>query len=434
MLNKSIILLLLFILFPIIVNAANIQLPYYNSFENYVADKIMDDGDCGGLDSYPRGSCQIYVRDDYEARHGSKYLTIECNYSGNCDDRNDMLRADVVLEGFQKGLSCHIMSTNDDTEYWIGWSNYIPADYTAEYFNHAMVQIIAPSVSYRQLIWNISYGGEKDDYYSAFSGLHKWSDSDNVSGNAWPIYNLSWAAFKGQWVDWVLHVVWHDTDDKDAIFRVYMNGVEVYGEARDGLKNMPTDARPQWYALQAYNTHYSSTNNPCSSHIKQYNIPHQRATFLDELRFDEGAIGKNDYCDVCPPIVADRPTLSYPEKGLVDIPTTFTAVYSGYKDKRSDEQSCFSYTKTQVQVDEKGGDWSSLVYDSGEATAETTSKVNGLYAKTQYQIRVRHKSERKGSPSTYWGGWSDTVIFSTGIHENGNEEIPTPHNLIILQK
>lgn len=415
----------LVLLFPVVVSAANIDLPYYRSFESDPVDLDFDDGNCKGLDVPHPGItdyCTIKVRDDYPARYGDQYLEMRCEYKSVSTREKTMRAGNMTFEGFRDGNSCHEMRTNDNTEYWFGWSNYIPRDYMDELFKHAVFQVgtdSPPSVTS-----TIQYGAGPD-------GAPVATDS------TWTIWNRSddghdsntfgdWHNEKGKWVDWVVHVVWHDNDHTNAKWEVYQNGVIQHN--RNGLENVVENGKPI-LSFCNYNWAYSDDLD-AKANISHWDVPHHRATYMDEFRFYEqiGGSGEYGYCDACPPIVAEQPAISYPSSNDSMIPTNYTLAYGGYIENRSDPQNCFSYSTTHIQIDENGGDWSSLAYESTSAS-ETLKEITGLAASTQYQVRVRHKSKRLGRGGTYLGPWSSVVKFRTGTTFPG---ISTPGDFKVL--
>jgi hypothetical protein len=316
------------------------------------------------------------------------------------------------------------MRTNDNTEYWIGWSNYVPIDYVGEKFPHNFFQIASDNPG--SIIYIMRYGADKNGL-TGWRSKHKYKDGERSQ-----LIDNDWEDDKGKWTDWVLHIVWHDTDNSNARFEVFRDGVLVY--SRNNADNMIKGAEPilVWFN---YNWAYSKDLD-YTKYIKQWDKPHSRAVYMDELRIYEQVrgSGSNDYCDACPPITARRPSISYPSHNSSGIPTTFTAKYNGYRDARADPQECFSYAKTQVQIDESGGNWSTLVYDSGKITGNTSHLISGLDDSAKYQIRVRHQSARKGSTDVYWGEWSNIVKFTTGSGSGSSDEAPNPPtNLKIIK-
>jgi hypothetical protein len=67
-----------------------------------------------------------------------------------------------------------------------------------------------------------------------------------------------------------------------------------------------------------------------------------------------------------------------------------------------------------VEVDEDGGDWLSLVYDSGDVTSGNSDSVSGLSNNTTYQMRVRHSNYNDDTTTETWSSYSTVVDFTTG--------------------
>lgn len=391
------ILLVVLLFVPSISFAApNVSLPYHQGFESETVDVTYNDGACGGLSNQGTTSdCDTVVRDDYPARYGSNYISLRCDYTGDPSDRNLATRANALFTGYKDQEDCHVMDTNDGTEYWVGWSNYIPVDYPVEIWHQGSFQFFADNTNEWFLF--LSYGGEVYDGEWVIGG------HSQTALNGWGSYLGDWEADRGEWVDWVVRVVWYDIANANAKLEVYKDGVLV--RERNEVSNMLTGSEP-YMVFMDYNPHFYSYNLPIDAHIKDPNSATWRETTLDEVRFTEGTASEYSYCDVAPPIYGASSEITYPENNEGVIPTSFTALFGGYVDHRDDLQSCFSYEETTVQIDEYGGDWSSLVFNSTSSASETQMAVSGLTAGTEYQIRVRHNSQRVDSTDEYDGEWT----------------------------
>jgi hypothetical protein len=405
-----------------IAYSANVSLPYHNSFENAAVDKKFDEGNGKGLDvnDNPAANCSAYVRNDYPARHGKNYLEFSCFYDAD-GRRDDAVRVDMTFEGYQNGgYKGSSMRIDDGTEYWISWSNYIPQDYPANYYSHQIAQITDPSEKNNgwRILWALRYGGDsqhgRDDWDGRF---------DPGTGNRGPTYSQNWSRDKGKWTDWVLHIVWYSSDNPKARWELYKDGAKVF--SHNGKKNTYPGAMPFLTPGNLYQSEYRSRNQqPSSKYIRWFDKDHTRSTYFDEFRFLEGNIGKYDYCDASPPITPAQPNITTPANGQKDLPTDFSVTFSGYTDSIADKKNCFAFKKSQVQIDEVGGNWSTPVYDSGEINAERSHRVSGLSPSKRYQIRVRHKSQRKESNDTFWGDWSKPVTFTTVSPVSGRKLSP----------
>jgi hypothetical protein len=135
---------------------------------------------------------------------------------------------------------------------------------------------------------------------------------------------------------------------------------------------------------------------------------------MEELRVTEAATkGTYNYCYVAPPIWSSAPTITSPTEDGGGLELTFTATFSAYTDHRTDTQGCFDAEDVEIQVGELGGDWGTLVYDSGEVTSGTSHEISGLAYGTAYQMRVRHSSLNDDRSTEHWGEWSSTRTFTT---------------------
>ena len=401
---------------------------YYESFEDKTVDTAYPVPPGGNCSNYlydsknaPSANCWNGIRDDFPARYGRQYLDMTCDWV-NCEDPEyqQSQRAHVVY-GRPSGWSpCNEWKANDGTEYWLAWSNYIPADYYEEYHSHMIMEFI--SGVNKTVVFAIYYGGDEEHGKTSYT-LRQWYDGSTKSGIS---LGGPWAADKGTWIDWTLKVRWYSSSNPNALIELYRNGDLVWQKA--GGTNYPSTDAPPILAFVEYNTlNYDGyTLAEREAFIRACDLgdaptPWRRVP-IDEIKITENSIGAKGYCDVAQPIWSKKPAISYPANGAANIPASFTAAYGGYADFRDDPQGCFAYTKTQVQVDEKGGDWSSLVYDSGEINSQTNNSISGLIPK-QYQMRVRHKSLRQGTGDTYWGEWSDTRFFTVA---GGNPDTTAP--------
>jgi hypothetical protein len=122
------------------------------------------------------------------------------------------------------------------------------------------------------------------------------------------------------------------------------------------------------------------------------------------------------YCEVASEIRAATPTITTPSQGATDVALDFTAEFSAYADHRTDAQSCFDSNATHIQIDEDGGDWSSLVFEYN-GTPVSSKQVTGLSDNDVYQIRVRHQSTNSDRSTDHWGAWSTVHDFTTVASE-----------------
>ena len=202
-------------------------------------------------------------------------------------------------------------------------------------------------------------------------------------------------------------------------------------EAFDNDKNMRTDGGKPYLIWQNYNyyscgdpvdadcddareDYWGCDNNGTTEGGQTWEAGWTRNHIIDEIRINEYATGQGaHYCAVAPPIVAKKVTINYPTESQSGLATTFDVTYDAYDVSRTDAQSCFSASKMEIEIDENGGDWGDLAYDSGQISyAVSPHEVSGLLDNTNYQLRKRHSSTARGIE--YWGEWSDTRHFTTG--------------------
>ena len=403
-------------------NAAGVELPYFRGFENDTVGEPLNDPGCAGLyvPDWHSKNCTDFVSDKYPARYGKNYLSLECYYDPSMS-MDDARRIDFIFEGaWSPSSKCHVMRTDDGTEYWIGWSLYIPEDYEAEYWSHSVMQVIDQANNV--VVFNMYYGGGVDDEHgrTRWGGRHDWG-----TGKTYPTYDESWIDDKGKWTDWVFHVVWYGSDNSSARFELYQNGSLVY--SRNSKQNMPANGAPILTPVQLYNTLYYTSLYDQNTVIKNNDIKFKRGVYFDEFRLYEGKLGEYGYSNAAPPIQPSKPQLVYPKQNATDVPLEVNVSYSAPEDSRVDPQNSFSYSATQIQIDSANGNWTSLVYDSGPVSDKTNHIVKNLANSTQYKIRVRHQSARKNSSDVYWSDWSDPVLFTTiSGEETDATKIPPP--------
>ena len=347
-----------------------------------------------------------------------KYFHSYCNWeTDTSSDRLDAQRSSTIYANDTNyTVDCNAMSINDGTEYWIGWSFYIPADYYQEYCSHSIVQFTRSPTGPNTILANLEFGGgygsgtcsDVDRDYFRYRAWH--SGSTTNAGTS-----MKWTDLQGTWVDLVFHFVWYTSVNADAISEMYINGSQIYSYSGEINHDLVSDG-------VGLNTPFLynalSTADPLSTWNRWYveNGDTQKAPWrevsFDEFRITGDTIDTKEYCDVAPPIWPAKPTNITPNG--MDITLTPTASWAAYDDFRSDLQGCFSAYQMKVQVDESGGDWAGLVYDSGTIGYAASEQISGLAWDTDYQIRVAHSSYNTDRSEEYWSEWSDTVYFTTG--------------------
>ena len=122
---------------------------FYDSFEDDTVDTLFQDGDggpwattapacCGDDERYESESADQteYIRDDLTARYGDQYLHIKAQWTA-AESCNGHYSAGFGNYGFRRGYILFLgdeltdgigLDINNGTEYWIAWSQYIPAD------------------------------------------------------------------------------------------------------------------------------------------------------------------------------------------------------------------------------------------------------------------------------------------------------------------
>ena len=447
---KNLILAILIVLFAVSTpHAADV---WYENFDSETVDQPWSNTTCGTANTIYRNSvvyhssnCSDKIEDDVSDRSNhttGQYLSEYCDWD-TAATRNSSRRASLHISGANFD-PCNELKTNDDTEYWIAWSIYIPINYYREYCSHMAGQITTDT----SFVWAYYYGGDNTVGDACESNGNKGYARVRHGGSmSYPNWADEWVDHEGVWTDFVLHLVLHNTDDADAISEMWVNGNPVY--SYPGVKNMPTGETKAIINLPLlYNVYnYTGTYEPPEVWIRWYDEngdtakPEWREEHFDEFRMAEDTIGTKNYCDVAPPIWAENPSISHPSEGESNLATTFNASFTDFSPHRLDPQGCFPAYKMEVEVDEDGGDWATLIFDSGEVNSSNTISVTGLSASTTYQMRVRHSSYNSDTTTQYWGEWSTVIDFSTdlppdpepslslgGLEVGGNTAVATDGN------
>jgi hypothetical protein len=400
---------------------------FYESFESYATNTNYDpdhDGNSDGVEYFRfdvndqgyannGNNLVLSTEESITARYGDKYFKMYVTID-DCDTiYEDAYKTYATLESPELTSNLYFNS-NDGTEYWIGYSLWIPSDYYLERYHSGVYQLFDGSNGAQLLVKTFGTDDQTTDggwdynvNYSATSG----------SGELFE----SWEGDKGSWVDIVFQFVLYDEDNANARMNFYKNGV-VSAIRPNGQDNIETDSTKVYFDFVQYNSGFANCNGltaeQCEAYVYQCAVDpfvaFERALWIDEFRFKYASMGENSYCDVAPPIWSSAPTITNPTQGETGISLTETLTYGAYADHRTDGQSCFDRTTTEIQIDEDGGDWSTLVYHNTNAGA--TSQVllgTTLDAGTTYQMRVRHISLRAGTTDTYDGVWSTVHDFTT---------------------
>lgn len=429
---------------------------FYEGFEDRTVDVEVNDGTGPLINAGTSFPCQstygsTYTRDDITPRYGSQYLSIKQTFGasvgdcGTCDGQaldgygnKGSRREYVLLIGDEldgnfagTGVGYGLDDPDSGTEYWIGWSQYIPSDEKAQIQASGGFQINTDNNLSTIMHWGAEDADPNTDGEFRFTRYYGAGSPGAINSG------IDWEDYKGQWVDFVLQYRPYTTDTANARLRYYINGVLITG-VFDGKANVRSSGATNPYLVwQNYNYWVcgDTTDTNCAQVAEDYygcdNTGEwedwSRNYIIDEIRVSEydGVTEYNgetqdpsddNYCDVCPTIIPATPTITYPTDSSTVEMVGLSVVYSSYSDERTDVQECFDYEETEVQVDESGGDWSTLVYNTIYPLPTSTPIWANLSDGTSYQVRVRHKNRRQGgNKEANWSAWSTTVTFTTQV-------------------
>jgi len=459
---------------------------FYDSFEDGAVpdrdlDTLLDDTTGGPFDTPEGDGAEYddqthYVRDVTEdgitPRYGDQYLHIKATW-GAPEDTSSAHTGDKGFGriGFKRGwITFHGdeltsgdvgLDIDNGTEYWIGWSQYIPADEKEQHADF-IAETGAFQIQSERGLASISYWGMDNGVYRVVRYYG--------TGSFKPITLANWIDLKGTWVDFVVQYTAYTSDTAGARLRYYVNGVLKTG-AWDNLQNARNSTLRPYLVWQNYNwwswgdwdadVDCSTTQTGgyynycgCSNAVDDGSTTPEcagdwtawtRNYILDEMRINEydgtPAQGAH-YCAVAPPIWAETPSISHPSEAETNLGTTFNASFTDFSPHRLDPQGCFPAYKMEVEVDIDGHNWTDhLDFDSGEVDSSNTISITGLAADTTYQMRVRHSSYNTPRTTQYWGEWSTVIDFSTdlppdpepslslgGLEVGGNTAVATDGN------
>lgn len=419
---------------------------FYEDFEGRTVDQVLDDSGTSNIPFWTHLEApsqtqyddqSIYIRDVSEdgiaPRFGSQYVHMKATW-GAPESCAGVLGYTTGYGriGFKRSIFYYkdtdltdsmYVDIDNGTEYWIGWSQYIPSTEKGQQQRSGLFQINSNDTNL-SFIQNFGMAGEQFKlrrYYGTGSSV--WNDGG------------SWEAVRdagGGWIDWVMQIRLYTSNNADARMNIYNNGVNKSADW-DGQQNARTGSTQPYLIWQNYNWwHCGDTgvgqDTNCADTSEDYHGCDNtgewegwtRNFIIDEIRIKEYSSGQGDhYCAVAPAIWPVTPTISYPGDGATGIDTTVTVTYDGYADHRTDAKGCFAYSVTEIQVNEESdGDWTTSLVVDYSGSAETSHEISGLAYNTEYRMRTRHKSIRSGTATTYTDvtgsdGWSTTVNFTT---------------------
>jgi hypothetical protein len=435
---KTLSLFILISIVPLVCHAAYMG-KFTDDFETYDVDEWIDNP-TSGLDwnrLYGCTWCYSAVKSDVPARYGDKYESLyctvppgECNIAssltcnetlssiqGACENFTEAYRITGVFRGFQDATNS--LQMNWGNEYWFAWSMYIPEGYVGEGgFSHIFQFKSSPDSALGNPFAYISCFSDSNTFHTGFKNL----------GASFDIPGLTWFDKRGTWVDMVVHIIptYVGQGNPNGVMDFYVNGVKYV--VRESATGLFTSSLNDGYDIEdtyiyftphIYNTWIAGTP-PTPFDQCTADLGFTREQNYDYFVITEQVAGYYDYCDVCAPIWAAAPTINYPTDDATGVSVSTTALtYSVYADHRTDLQSCFSRDHTQVQVQETGGDWTNLIFETlTGGTASTT--LSNLSSATTYDVRVRHYSLRYDTSDTYAGEWSSVITFTTEGGELSN--------------
>jgi hypothetical protein len=123
---------------------------YYVGFEEdegFLPDGFFDMGNARGFDvnlNYSDNgysTVEDYSSDSITARYGDQYWKLGTTIDDCGTIFDDAYKEYGTWEGWNGGSPSNIMHTNDGTEYWIGFSLWIPSDYYLERYHSGVFQL-----------------------------------------------------------------------------------------------------------------------------------------------------------------------------------------------------------------------------------------------------------------------------------------------------
>lgn len=407
---KKILLFIALIFFGFFSSAHSADFTFYENFEDETVDTAWPYTSGDQLwDTGAGGDCEQLVEDDVTPRFGSQYLSLYCDWTDMATFVSDggKLRTGTIFHNSNllDGTKC--MTVNTDTEYWIGFSMYIPVGYIAEYFAHQMIQFYQ---SGEGPCFSINYGADTDN--TAAPGVYRisaWYGTGNHVDKT-----IDWTQDRGTWVDWVIRAIFYNTDNENAGYTVWRNGVIAYNHYGDNNVLGGGGTNGPYIEPNIYNISISVYGVSQPEPTAQFRQEH-----MDEFRVTGANIATYDYCDVAPPIWGAKPTISYPAEDAEDVPVAFTALFDAYSDHHTEgDQNCYTAYQMDVQINESSdGDFTTtLLVDHSDITSSNQNDIeagDSLAENTEYIMRVRQCSYNSDRSTEYCGDWSDTRTFTT---------------------
>jgi hypothetical protein len=461
--------IILILLFPQWAYAAanffNAQNWHYQGFENETINTIaeciaadtgndpvsdcFDQGSAGGLDWGPADQdCYSVVSTTYTAREGSKHLTLGCRWPGDGDYDYKWIRSYLYAEGTDLNQN-NRLTYDDGTEYWLGWSQYVPSGYADQTRGSGIWQgfgglwgggSCTPD-SWVHIIGN--YGGDSD------CGGY-CSDGDKMTYDSRPgsdtTDSVTWQSHKGYWIDWMIQMRLYDSAVAGSRFRIYKNGVLWAGSANDDTATLhQTDCTLviNWMDYNAWGDRCSDWGGEppttlidctgCSAGYFEEDSPYDcdtagwtRETIIDSIRFVKYASGQasdTNYDDVAPAIYPAKTDVTSPadQAADVDIDLDVTVTTSAYTEQANpaDPLGIFSHRQTDWRLcadSECNTVITSSLNDTSNLVSWTIDKSNFATA-TTYYVEVTHES---------WAGDIDRDGDGTTAASDSDDVYPCP--------
>jgi hypothetical protein len=213
---------------------ASLDIPFYTSFESNegfhdTAGQTLDDWELyntyrfdANYNGYADQGFSIVCNEStegYPPRYGNQYWSLG-TYTDSCITiLNDSYKVYGVFENPNLRSNINV-DIDDGTEYWVGWSSYIPSDYAVERYRQGMAAFTDGGCSSVNLL------------------MIAWGGTDAIEENGGVFYRLKndgayitdgnladdWKNYRGQWMDFVIHARFYSYDTANAVMEIYFNG------------------------------------------------------------------------------------------------------------------------------------------------------------------------------------------------------------------
>ena len=153
----------------------------------------------------------------YPVRAGNYAVKMRIEYQWNGIDNYD--RTELQAKRNDNGSHISFFDPNG-SEYWIGFSCYLPSDWEVDNAEELIFQLHGNGDGDRSPSLALYIDGDEWYWYN------RWQPDRNAVNSVAGEKELWRAQYeKGQWVDWVIHAIWSYNDD--GYLEIYKNGTSV---------------------------------------------------------------------------------------------------------------------------------------------------------------------------------------------------------------